>query len=77
MISVFVLGTYINFFIKIYKEEFWISSTHPNLFIIPTRQIENNIETIWNQIAQKSSSELCQLDSLMCIVLANENENLN
>ena len=46
--------------------EFLISSSHPNIFIIPARQAENNIESKWSQISQKSSSDFCQLDSLMC-----------
>ena len=57
-----------NFFIKINKIEFLIRSSHPNIFIIPARQNENNIETKWNQISQKRSLDFCQLDSLMCTV---------
>ena len=55
MISVLVLGTAINFFIKISKFEFLISSSHPHILIIPVRQTENNIETKLSKNFQISS----------------------
>ena len=47
--------------------EFFSSSFHPKIFIIPTRQTAKSIDTKWNQNSQKNSSDFCQLDSLMCI----------